>query len=73
MSIADRRRQAARLRAKRQFHWGRDLRGEPKHLAKAVNTPKPCSCAACGNKRRICGATMQERKAFASMRAEPWA
>lgn len=51
--------------AKRRFHWGRDLRKEPKALAIAVDTPKPCSCLMCGNQRRVCGQTMQERRANA--------
>lgn len=52
-----------RLKANRRFHWGRDLHGEPKALAVAVNTPKPCSCLMCGNARKHDGMTMQERRA----------
>ena len=52
-----------RLKANRQFHWGRDLSGEPKRLAQAVDTPKPCSCMMCGNARKHAGPTMQERRA----------
>jgi len=28
----------------------------------AVDTPKPCSCLMCGNRRKHSGDTMQERK-----------
>ena len=39
------------------------MHGEPKALAVAVNTPKPCSCLMCGNARKHDGMTMQERRA----------
>lgn len=63
MSRADKFHHRERLKARRRHHWGRDLSNEPAHLAKAVNTPTPCSCLMCGNKRRHAGETMQERRA----------
>jgi hypothetical protein len=41
-----------RLKAKRRFQWGRDLRLEPVALAQAVDTPTPCSCALCSSRKR---------------------
>lgn len=59
-----RRHHRARLKNRRQHWWGRDLRAEPKALAKAINTPTPCSCWMCGNPRRTQGErTRQERSA----------
>ncbi len=52
-----------RLKANRRFHWGRDLKDEPKRLSQAVDTPTPCSCLMCGNARKHSGPTMQERRA----------
>lgn len=66
MSRADKFHQRERLMAKRRHHWGRDLANEPKFLAQAVNTPKPCSCLMCGNARKYAGATMQERRSALS-------
>lgn len=63
MSRAEKFHHRERLKAKRRNHWGRDLLREPKVLARAVNTPKPCSCLACGNERKHSGSTMQERRA----------
>jgi hypothetical protein len=63
MSIEERRHHTERLKKKRRFNWGRDLIKEPKSLAMAVNTPKPCSCLMCGNCRKHSGNTMQERRA----------
>jgi len=42
-----------RLKRKRRYHWGhdRDLSLEPEILARAVNTPTPCSCWMCRNNR----------------------
>ena len=41
-----------RLKAKRRFQWGRDLRLEPVALAQVADTPKPCSCWLCSAKKR---------------------
>ena len=41
-----------RLKEKRRFQWGRDLRLEPVALAQAVDTPTPCSCALCSPRKR---------------------
>lgn len=64
-SRAQRRADRARLKVKRQFHWGyghknnwgREVaRGEicfmdPSVAGTVVNTPTPCSCWMCGNPR----------------------
>lgn len=62
---AIRRHHRERLRAKRRFHWGRDLSTEPpQNIARAINTPTPCSCWMCGNPRRYFGEqSVQERRA----------
>jgi hypothetical protein len=62
MSRAQKRHHRQRLKTKRRFHWGRDLKDEPEILGKAINTPTPCSCLMCGNARHHSGETMQERK-----------
>jgi hypothetical protein len=62
---AERRHQVARLKKKRRIHWGwwRDLSKTPSELGKAVKTPRPCSCWACGNERKYFGIeTIQERR-----------
>jgi len=66
---AIRRHHRERLKKNRRFHWGRDLRQEPKILAMAINTPTPCSCAMCCNPRskksinhKSEPETMQERR-----------
>lgn len=51
-----------RLKKSRRFHWGRDLLAEPTVMAKAINTPTPCSCWMCGNQRKHVGGTLQERR-----------
>jgi len=73
-SRAQRRHDRARLKKKRQTHWGYGKQGwrqytemSPAVLGMVVNTPTPCSCYMCGNPRRAPWAetplTMQERKA----------
>lgn len=52
MKRALRQHHAARLKAARRFHWGRDIRHDAKSLGKVVDTPCPCSCWMCGNPRR---------------------
>ena len=64
MSRAQRRHHRERLKNKRRYHWGRDLMAEPEVLARTVNTPKPCSCLLCGNRRKHAGGTLQERRIF---------
>jgi len=61
---AVRRHHRQRLRAHRRFHWGRDIsREHPRSLAGVVDTPTPCSCWMCGNRRRYFGErTLQERR-----------
>ena len=51
-----------RLKKARRRYWGRDLTHEPKNLARAVNTPKGCSCWMCNKPRNIMGLNMQERR-----------
>ena len=52
MKRAIRRHHRERLKKKRLYHWCRNLTNEPEILARAVNTPTPCSCAMCCNIRR---------------------
>jgi hypothetical protein len=63
MARAERRHHRERLKKNRRVHWGRDLSQNPEVLARAINTPTPCSCWMCGNERRANGRTMQERRA----------
>lgn len=71
VSRSIRRHHRTRLKAKRRFHWGRDLRQEPKALSQAIDTPCPCSCWGCGNPRRNLGErTRQERVAIERWREE---
>lgn len=64
MKRALRRHHAARLGKARRFHWGRDIRNEPKYLGMAINTPCSCSCWMCGNPRRhLKKVTLQEKLA----------
>lgn len=61
-----RRHHAARLKANRRFHWGMDLRHEPRRLGIALHTPCTCSCWMCGNPRRYWqGDTLQARSFLA--------
>lgn len=62
MSRAEKFHHRERLKVNRRQHWGRDLLNEPEVLARAVNTPKPCSCLMCGNRRKHAHDTMQERR-----------
>lgn len=62
MSRAEKFHHRERLKAKRRHHWGRDLLNDQSTLARAVNTPTPCSCLMCGNRREHEGQTMQERR-----------
>ncbi len=43
-------------------HW--DVR----HLGIAVDTPHPCSCLHCGNRRQFEGQTLAERKSAVTLR-----
>lgn len=55
---------AARLKAARRFHWGRDIRHNAKLIGKVTDTPTPCSCWMCGNPRRYRNElTCQEHRA----------
>lgn len=67
MSRANRRHQRARIKNKRQFHWGYGHKDEwvgrmPEHAGEinymsprtagfVINTPTPCSCLMCCNPR----------------------
>lgn len=48
------------------FYYMRDAKEREEHLAiasrKRRNTTKLCSCAMCGNQRKLYGLSMQERK-----------
>lgn len=64
MGRTERRHHRQRLKNKRRFHWGRDLLNDKISANKAIDTPCPCSCYACGNPRKYFKQkTMQERKA----------
>jgi len=53
-----------RLKKARRFHWGKDLRSDPKEAGVVVDTPTKCSCWMCGNPRRHTGErTIQEQRA----------
>lgn len=70
---AQRRHHRARLKKARKAYWGFGFCGgggclsrehmDPRRLGMVINTPKPCSCATCGNRRFHEGVTLQERKA----------
>jgi hypothetical protein len=47
MLRSERRHHQARIKAKRWFHWGRDLRDDLRALGMAAITPAPCSCWMC--------------------------
>lgn len=64
-----RRHHNSRLKAKRRFHFGRDLRQEPKTLGKIVDTPCPCSCRMCGNPRRKQGQITRQEQ---SLHKQDW-
>lgn len=65
MRRALRRHQAARLKAARRFHWGRDIGDDPAALGKVVDTPCPCSCWMCGNPRRHFKEVSRQERTFA--------
>jgi hypothetical protein len=60
MSRALRRHHTARLKSNRRQWWGQTL--DKKQLGKVVDTPTPCSCSMCANRRHLEGETIQERK-----------
>ena len=66
MGISERRYHRERLKKKRQNYWGFNSqhRGAAtiRQLGILVNTPKPCSCWMCRNRRKDEGETIQERK-----------
>lgn len=47
MLRSERRHHEARIRAKRRFFYGRDLREDPRALGMAAATAAPCSCWMC--------------------------
>lgn len=49
---SERRHQRKRLKAKRRFHGGRDLRGNERALGMAVETACACSCFLCSARKR---------------------
>lgn len=66
---ARRRADVERLKRKREGYFGRagQLGGyappmNPRELGMVAATPKPCSCAMCGNQRDWHGPTIQERR-----------
>jgi hypothetical protein len=68
---SERRQHIARIKVARSHHWGGGLRLDPRRLGKCVATAAPCSCAMCGNPRRIHKErTVQERSAEGLLKAE---
>lgn len=64
MTIEIRRHHRQRLKAKRSYHWGRDI-SKTHEISKVVDTPTPCSCYMCGNERKHFKLrTVQERRAM---------
>lgn len=49
-----------RLKKKRRWYWGRELRDN--EIGFVVNTPHPCSRICCGNPRRHCGTISLQEK-----------
>lgn len=60
MSRAIRRHHAARLKRARRFYFASDNRTDPRRLGMVLQTPAPCSCSMCGNRRRYIGRTIAE-------------
>ncbi|HDR9103702.1 hypothetical protein [Paraburkholderia sp. A3RO-2L] len=64
-SRALRRHHIARLKRARRFYFRDDLSTHPVALGKIVTTATPCSCALCGNPRKLfLELTVQERRLF---------
>jgi len=61
MSIEEKRHHRERLKKKRRNYWGCVVKDE-RRLGILVNTPKPCSCFMCRNRRKDEGPTLQERR-----------
>ncbi len=71
MTRALRRHHVARLKRSRRFYFGKDLAKDPVDLGITVTTAARCSCALCGNPRRIfLELTMQERRLFQDLGEE---
>lgn len=71
MSKSLRRHHAQRIKAKRKVYWG-GIKGK-RMLGIVASTPAICSCVMCCNRRKLEGATIQERGVIAlekSCRAE---
>jgi hypothetical protein len=68
-----RRHHRKRLLKKREKYWTTGWNSyfygneppERKRVSRVVDTPKPCSCPACGNQRKHEGYTMQELRCSA--------
>jgi hypothetical protein len=54
---------AKRIKNNRKHYWGGTGKGLRK-LGILLNTPKPCSCMMCRNKRSYEGKTLQELRAI---------
>ena len=71
MTRALRRHHIARLKRNRRFYFGKDLAKDPVDLGITVTTAARCSCALCGNPRRIfLEVTPQERRLFQDLGEE---
>jgi len=53
---------AARIKNNRKYYWGNTVK-DGRRLGILLNTPKPCSCIMCRNKRNYVGMTTQELRA----------
>lgn len=63
---AIRRHHRDRIKRKRAGHFGGNAGSTPRKLGMVVSTAAPCSCAMCGNPRKLFGdLTMQERRLLA--------
>ena len=60
MTWAMRRHHRERIKRARRHYWGRDRALTPGQLGIVVDTPHPCSCLLCANRRKHIGETIQE-------------
>lgn len=57
-----------RLKKLRKNYWRKNLDSDKKSLSKVVNTPNPCSCFMCSNRRTYEGVTRQELKSLLTLK-----
>ena len=51
-----------RIKNNRKRYWDMDLEKNSRFLGICINTPHPCSCYLCSNRRKHDGPTLQEIK-----------